>query len=503
MRALDRKLLRDLLGLWGQALAIALVIASGVATFVMSISTVDALRSTQAAFYRDYRFADAFASLKRAPASLERRIREIPGIDQVETRVAAAVTLDIPDFPDLISGRLLSISRPPGQPQLNQLYLRQGRLVEPGRDDEVVVSEAFAEAHGLAPGTQLRAIINGHRKILTIVGTALSPEYIYQIQPGALFPDFKRYAILWMGRSPLATAYDLEGAFNDVTLTLFPGAQRAAVLERLDDLLAPYGVGGAYLRADQLSHRYLDSELQQLAQMAALFPTIFLSVAAFLLNVVVSRLLGLQREPIAMLKAFGYRQWEIAWHYLKLIFAIVLIGVLIGLVGGVWLGRGLGSIYQDFFRFPFLHFHLSPATALSAALISVAAAALGTLRAVRRAARLPPAEAMRPEAPARYRETWAERLGLKRFLSQPARMILRNLQRRPGKALLSILGIAFACAILLTGSFQEDAVDYMLSVQFGLAQREDMSIAFAEPTARRAFYDLSRLEGVRYGEPFR
>ena len=502
MQTLDRKLLRDFRGLWGQALAIALVIASGVATFVMSLSTLDSLQLTQERFYRESRFAEVFASLKRAPQSLERRIREIPGVQQVETRVLAAVTLDISDFPDPVNGLLVSIPDQ-GVTLLNRLHLRQGRLIAPNRDDEVIVSEAFAEAHDLIPGDTLRAIINGRRKILSVVGIALSPEYIYPIQPGELFPDFKRYGILWMGRTPLSTAYDREGAFNDVILTLTTRASLQDVLDRLDELLEPYGGLGAYGRDDQLSYRYLSSEFEQLENMATVFPVIFLGVAAFLLNVVLSRLLSLQREQIAALKAFGYRNRDVSLHYLKLVLVIVLAGVLIGLVFGVWLGRGLSGLYIEVFRLPFLSYRLDFGVVAAAALISIAAAVLGTLHAVRRAALLPPAQAMRPEPPAAYRETWVERLGLKRLLSQPARMILRNLERQPIKALLSITGIAFACAILMVGSFQEDAVDYMINVQFGLSQREDLSVSFVEPASRRALYELKSLEGVDYGEPFR
>lgn len=501
MRALDRKLLRDLWGLRGQALAIALVIASGVATFVMSLSTVDALRLTRAEFYRDYRFAEVFASLKRAPDSLAQRMAEIPGVDTVTTRVVAQARLEVPGFTDPVVGRLVSVAA--SGAELNRLYLRRGRLLQAGQDDEIVISEAFAEVHKLEPGDHLQAVINGRREAYTIVGIALSPEFIYQIQPGALFPDFQRYGVLWLNRSALAAAYDMDGAFNDVVLTLTPRTAEAEVLDRLDALLARYGGLGAHGREEQLSHRYLSQEFAQLEQMATVFPVIFLSVAAFLLNVVVSRLLGLQREQIAALKAFGYSNFAVGTHYVKLVLAIVLLGVLLGLAGGVWLGRGLSGLYQGFFRFPFLEYRLELWVVLAAAGISAAAAVAGTLHAVRQAVKLPPAQAMHAEPPAVYRVTLVERLGVQRLLSQPGRMILRNLERRPFKALLSIIGIALACAIMTVGSFQEDAVDYMIDVQFSLSQREDLTVTLTEPTSRRALFAVQALPGVTYAEPFR
>jgi putative ABC transport system permease protein len=502
MKTLDRKLLRDLWHMRGQAIAIALVIVSGVATFIMSLSTLHSLQLTQATFYQDYRFADVFVSLKRAPEALRARIAEIPGVDKVETRVVTQVNLDIEGFSDPVRGQVLSIPDE-GESILNRLYLRQGRLVDSTRDREVVLTEAFAQAHGLKLGDSLHAIINGRRKALTIVGIVLSPEYIYQLGPGDLSPDFKHYGIMWMARKPLGTAYDMEDAFNDVVLTLFAGSQPEDVIDRLDDLLEPYGGLGAYEREDQISHRYLSEDFKQLGQMATIFPIIFLGVAAFLLNVAATRLISTQREQIAALKAFGYSNLDVGLHYQKLIIVVVLVGVVGGLGVGVWLGTGLSEIYMQFYRFPFLKYELQPGVVMAAVVVSVLAAVFGTSNAVRKAILLPPAEAMRPEPPAGYRQTLIERLGLQRMFSQPTRMIARHLERRPVKSLLSVAGIAFACAIMMVGRFQEDAIEYMVDVQFELAQRQDLTVTFVEPTSGRGLYELQSLQGVEHAEAFR
>lgn len=502
MKILDRKILRNLWGMKGQAIAIALVIASGAATFIMSMSTMHSLKLTQATFYNEYRFAEGFSSLKRAPEGLSTRIREIPGVDRVMTRVVAPVSIDIPNFPDPVKGHFYSIPDT-GEPLLNKLFLRDGRMPEPFREDEVVVGEAFAEAHDFSPGDEIGVIINGKHKDLTIVGIALSPEHIYQMPPGAVFPDFERYGIIWMGRRALATAYDMEGAFNDVVLSLSSGARINDVTDGMDRLLKPYGGFGAYGRKDQLSHRYLSEELRGLEKMASIFPIIFLGVAAFLLNVVISRLVSIQREEVAALKAFGYSNFIIGLHFVKLILLIVFAGVTVGTIGGFWLGKGMGTIYMEFYRFPFLKFELQPGVAVIAALVSAAAAVLGTLHSIRKTALLPPAQAMQPEPPPVYKETTIERLGLKHLFSQPTRMIIRHIGRRPVKSTLSIIGIAFSCAIMMVGSFQEDALDHIVDIQFGLSQREDISVMFIEPTSRSALYELQSIEGVEHGEPFR
>ncbi len=501
MRALHIKLLRNLWTLKGQGFAIALVIAVGVAMFVMSRTSLEALQLSQHSVYQSQRFAHVFANLKRAPEALAGRLRDIPGVAVLETRVQVPLNIIVPDFAEPVTGLALSV--PDGcQPQLNRLFLRSGALPDAIRHDQAVISEAFAAAHGLQVGEQLQVIINGRYQRLLISGIALSPEFIYQIRPGDVIPDFSRYAILWMNRKGLEAAFDMDGAFNNLALSLSPGFNADNVILALDQLLQPWGGLGAFSRDDQLSHRYLQQELEQIGVMAIYLPLIFIAVAAFLLNVVVARLIRTQREQIAVLKAFGYDSITVALHYLLLVQLIVLIGSILGVLFGVWLASSLAGLYQEFFRFPWLEFQLRPVVVLAAVLITALAAAAGTLNAVYRAFQLPPAEAMRPEPPARYRKTLIERLGIT-ALSQPVRIVLRNMGRQPVKSLLSITGIAFAVAMMMLTGFQQGALNHMLDVQFRLAQQQDITVTFNEAVAHRALYELASLPGVLYAEGFR
>jgi putative ABC transport system permease protein len=502
MRALDHKLWRDLWHLRGQCAAIVAVMASGVACYLMFMSTLDSLLLSRDLYYAENRFADIFMPIKRAPEAVAGRLAAIDGVDKIDTRVAAPLTIDIDGFDEPVVGNVTSIPDD-GEPLLNRLYLRAGRMIEAGRHDEIIVSEAFAGAHDFRPGDSLHVIINGKRKKLRIVGTGGSPEFVHQLRPGGMFPDYERYGILWMGRTALANAYDMQGAFNYAVLTLTRDADEQAVIDRIDEILRPYGGIGAFAREYQPSDRFLTQELEQLENLSGLFPIIFLGVAAFLLNVVVSRLVGTQREQIAALKAFGYDNLAVALHYLQMITLIVLAGVVLGIVTGAWLGAMLSEIYVQYFRLPFLHFELQPLRIVEAGLITLVAGLVGTLAAVRAAVRLKPAEAMRPEAPSAYRASLIEELGLKRLLSAPTRMILRNIGHQPVKSLLSVLGIALAVGILMTGRFQEDTINYMMDLHYGLSQRDDLAVGFTEATSRNALTELRSLRGVEYGEPVR
>jgi putative ABC transport system permease protein len=500
MSPLDRKLLRDVWHLRGQVIAVALVVTCGVSMFVTLRSMHSYLVETQTSYYRQYRFADLFAQLKRAPLGVASRIADFPGVAAAEPRIVADVLLDVAGLPEPATGRLISIPRD-RRPALNDLHLRRGRWIA-GRN-EVLVSEAFARANRLALGGTLGAVIHGRWQRLRIVGLALSPEYVYEIRgTGDFFPDNRRFGVIWMGYDDLAAAFDLAGAFNDVAVALSPGASRPATLARLDRLLARYGGLGAYGREDQVSHRFLSDEITETQVTSVAIPAIFLGITAFLLHIVMSRLVATQRDQIAVLKAFGYGDGAVGGHFLKLALVPVLLGSLAGTGLGLWFAVELAQVYARFYQFPVLRYRPEPGIVALAVVIGGGAALLGAWGAAHRAMALPPAEAMRPEAPARYHVGWLERLA-GRFASPETRILLRNVERRPWKAALAIVGIALAASIVVLGWYTFDAIELMKNVQFRAVQREDVTVVLREPAARRSLHALARLPGVLRAEPFR
>lgn len=502
MTALHRKLFRDLWLLRGPALAIGLVMASGVATFVMSLCTLSTLYRTQAAYYERLRFADVFVRVKRAPTALSQRLSEIPGVKRVETRIVQFVNLDLPAMPEPATGRLLSLPNR-GEPILNGLHLRTGRWPESERVNEVLVSDGFATAHRLKPGDRVRAILNGRGQELQIVGVALSPEFIYQIREGDILPDDRRFGIFWMRRRAMEAAFQMEGAFNEAVLAISPGASEQEILRQADRLTAPYGGTGAYGRGEQASHKFVSNEMNELRGMALVVPTIFLLVAAWLLQVVVSRLIGTQREQIATLRAFGYTAGEVGIHYLQLVLIMAWLGALLGVGAGTWLGRGVATMYSRFFHFPTLEFHLDGRVVLAAIAVSTLAAVAAVVKPVWTAMRLPPAVAMAPEIPPVFGTTWLESQAILWRVPIDARMILRQMVRRPTRAVITCLGISMAVAIMILGRFMLDGLNYVMESEFNVSQRQDMTLTFVEPTNGRVLSELTHLPGVQCAEPFR
>jgi putative ABC transport system permease protein len=501
LHSLDRKLLRDLQRIRGQVLAIALVMASGVGVLVMSLTAIEALENTAAAYYERYRFAHVFARVERAPEHLAERIRHIAGVHMVETRIVRPAVLEVAGFEEPVVGQLVSLPEH-GEPMLNKLALRQGRYPNPAAPDETILSEPFADAHGLAIGGNLRAVINGHWRNLRVVGIALSPEYVYTIGPGALMPDDLRFGVLWLGRRSLQAAFDLDGAFNDVSLEVVRGTDTDLVIERLDRLLAPYGGVGAYARADQISNWFLSNEIVQLRTLAGILPVIFLAVSAFLTNMVLARLIAVERSEIGLLKAFGYDNRAIAAHYVKLVLVIGVLGVALGWFVGFWLGRHNTQTYAEFYRFPFLLFHPGPRPFLIAAAASIAAALFGALFAVRRVLVLSPAESMRPPMPPLFRRSRLVGRVLY-WVEQPTRIILRQIGRWPLRSFLTSAGIGMAVAVLIISLQWLDAINHIVDVYFLQAQGQDVTVGFAEVRGREAERNLAGLPGVLASEPMR
>ena len=511
---LARKLARDLWRVKGQVVTIALVVASGVAAFGASLSTYESLKRMQADYYERARFAHVFAAARRVPVSLEPRLLAISGVADVQTTLVYDALLDLPDVVEPMTARLVALpatrsgvddaerhgdgdrggDRVGADLRMNRLTLMAGRWIDSPRSNQVLVSETFAKARGLVPGSTVRVLMNGKREQLQVAGIVLSPEYIFAVHPGS--GDEKSFGIFWIGRERLAAAFNMEGAFNQMALRLSFGASERAVIDALDRLLERYGAAGAHGRGEQPSHQAITQEINEQKVFGVVLPVVFLGVAVFLLNVVLTRQIGTQRAQIAALKALGVPDWRIGLHYLGFVLVIVAAGIVLGLVAGAWLGQMLTALYTRFFHFPVFDYRLAPWIALTGAVAALVAASAGALQALLRVVRLPPAEAMRPASPATFRATLAERLGLGQLYSPAVRLVLRDIERRPARALLTTVGIAAAVAILISGTWWRDAIHYLIEIEMRSRERQDANIVLTEVASSAVLYDLARLPGV-------
>jgi len=499
MQAIDRKLLRDFKRLWIQAVVISLVLACGVAILLTSVGMYNALSETRTAYYERNRFADVFAVTTRAPRSLLPEIARIDGVLSVEARISGDAILDIPGRTRTAVGHILSYPEN-SDPVLNVPLLVSGRFPDSVSTREVVVNAPFAEANGFTQGDTFSANLRGTKREFTIVGTVLTPEFIYTIGPGALMPDNAAFGIIWMPERAAAAAYDMTGAFNNVSVSLSAGTKPAPVIEALDTLLEPFGGLGAYDRTTHQSDAFLDAEINQLKSMAAILPPIFFGISAFLVSMVMGRIIALERSEIGLLKAIGYSNTEICLHYLMLAGLIAVVGVGLGWIAGTVLARATAAQYAEFFNFPFVIFRVSYWVYAAAALAGILTTSFGAAQAALKAANLAPAIAMQPPAPPRFKRSFIDRAMAWMQLSQSSVMILRSLLRWPLRSFLTSLGLALAVASVIAATFINDALDEIVDLAFYQTNRQDAMLLFATDVPEAAVEDVRNLPGVLQAE---
>jgi putative ABC transport system permease protein len=500
--ALNIKLRRDLWRMKGQASAIAAVIAVGVLLMVMMSGLIVSLDETRRAYYERYRLADIYAPTVRAPALVSAELAALPGVTSVLGRITGEALLDIEAQALPLRARILSLPKR-GEPKLNDVLVIDGTLPDPDHSDEILLLDGFANAHGLAVGDRIDVTLNGLRRAFRIAGLARSPEFLYSAAPGEIVSDDSRFAVIWMNHAAAAAAFDMEGAFNEALLSLGREANAEQVIDAADRVLKPYGSHGAYGIEDLLSNRFITEEIAGLRATSTTVPPVFLLVAAFLLYIVISRMVQAEREEIGLMKAFGYRDVEIGWHYMKFVLAIAAGGSVAGCLLGVLAGRAMIDMYLNFFKFPFLVFRLDPAVFIIGIMASIATASAGSLFVLRRIFALTPATAMRPPAPADFSRSARFSGWLSRLLDSPSRMILRRLARHPLRMAGAVAGVAFAMALSAAMTTIISSYDQMLDLSFAVIDRSDLSVTFTYPRSQQAIFDLKRMPGVAEAEPVR
>jgi putative ABC transport system permease protein len=500
--ALDRKILRELRQMRSQVITIALLIICGLSLMIATSISYDSLRAARDSFYRDYRFADLFADFQAAPRSIMDRMRGISGIRLLEERIVADGLVEVRGQDEPAVGLLLSIPSEV-QPRLNRIFVREGRLPREAQFPEVFLHEAFAAAQHLKPGDVISVLVKGQRIRLHIVGLGLSPEYVYALGSGVPLPDDRHFAVLWMAEPVLGRLVGFQDSFNSIAVTLDKSRASAAIKEDLRILLGPYGNKAIRERMNVPSHMFLDDELTEQKTLSRFSPLVFLSIAIFLIHVIMSRMIHMHRPQIAVLKAVGYRDREIAWHYTKLIVVMMLFGTIPACGLGIMLGHSIVDLYQNFFRFPALTAVVDPGILLLSFATGIASGVLGGMTAIHSILRLQPAEALKPPVPPAYHAIFLDRLGLWEKLALSSRITLRNLMLRPWRLGLTMLGMAAALGIMISSGSMKDMVNFLLKAQFQYIQRESISITLQRPVSVNGLQELADLKGVQRVEGYR
>lgn len=501
IRSLHRKLLRSMARNWAQSLAVAMVVLCGVAAYICVYSAYLNLQLTRDTYYQQQRLADFEILLDRAPQTALYKVESIPGVRQARGRLVRDVNVDIEGVNEPRVGRLISMPAKDTE-VINDLVLVSGRYFDPAAQDEVILSERFARENGLHLGDRFGIAVESKKYSLRIVGLGLSPEYVYMIRNvQELIPSPERFGILWVPQDFAETALDAKAACNNIVGLVDDPDKLDSVLDNAEDLLDSYGVFGKVKRADMISNRFLSDEIRGLGVSARIIPTLFLSIAALILLVLLNRMVRTERTQIGLLKAYGYTNLAVAWHYVEYALLLAISGCLGGFLLGQWMAGGMVALYVQFYQFPILESRIYPEVLARSMGLTIFFSVLGALGAAVQAARIQPAEAMRPEAPRTGHRLWVERIpALWMRLSFLTKMILRNIARTPWRAGLNVGGVAISTGLLIMGFFMMDAMQYGLKFQFQEVQRQDVKVSFQTERGKDALHDMQHFAHVRRAE---
>ncbi len=502
MSVLLKKMLRSMVRNRGQSLAVVMVILCGTSCYIALNSVYRNLLLTRDSYYAQYRFADFEIYLERAPNAALFKLEEIPGVRSVRGRIVQDVNVDIADVPQPRTGRIVSMPEPWG-PVLNDVVVRSGRYFERGAQDETIVSEKFALANGIEIGDTVKVTLDGRKHPLRVVGLGLSPEYVYVIRNVAeMIPAPERFGILWVPQDFAESALNMKAACNNIVGSVDDVEAIDGILEQAGDILDIYGVFSKVHRDNQLSNNFVTNEIIGLSVNSKITPGIFLGIASLVILILLNRMVRNERTQIGLLKSYGYSNFVIGFHYLQYAIILSLAGCLGAVVVGNVLADQMIRMYVQFYQYPVLKSHVYPEVMAQAAGIALGFSILGAQLGARRAARIHPAESMRPESPPRGYRTRIERIAwLWSRLSFTWKMIVRNVSRSKFRAGMNCVGVMISSGLLIVGFFAQDGIEYVLKFQYELSQKEDMKLNFMLERDKSALYEAARFEHVRRAEP--
>jgi len=508
MSTLTRKLLREVYRAKGLLLAVTSIIAVGITCYVSMQSAYNNLAAAKDRYYKRCRMADFWIDVKKVPLAEIDPVARLPGIRDLQSRIQFYATADIEDEPQPINSLVISLpgrrDRPAENRVINDIILQQGGYFTQTRDNEVIVNAAFAEAHRIEPGDWVYLLLNNRRQELFVVGTAISSEFAWLIGPGALIPDPEKFGVFYIKRHYAEDVFDFEGAANQLVGRLSPESKDHPdeVLRRAESLLDDYGVFSTTPLDQQASNTFLSGDLDGTRSMAIIIPAIFLTVAALVLNVLITRLARQQRTVVGTLKALGYSDGQIFRHFLMYGLVIGAAGGLIGCGLGYLAALGLTEVFDSFYTFPDLRNEFHWYTNIIGMAVSVACAEVGSLYGAWSMLRLQPAAAMRPEPPKRSGKIFLEHIGvLWRRLSSPWRAALRGIMRNRLRTLASLFAASMGTALLVSGFMMTESQNYFLEFEFHRTARNDIEVTFADEQGAPALWEIRGLPAVAQAEP--
>lgn len=500
------KTLRDLRASRAQTTALVVIVMLGVGSFAATVAAYRDLDTSYNRTYDDLLFADVTFSVRGAPQAAADALREVAGVEAIFGRLVVDTGLELPqrdgEAQDPIRARLIGLSAPE-RPEVNNVLLLEGRYFASADESAVLLDTHFAQYFDLGPGDTVSPILDGRRVELPVVGVVASPEYL-MVSPSKqeILPSARSFGVFFLPLGLLREELGAEGVVNDIAIRLEEGTDEPAVLKRIQDALAPFGVTATTLRADQPSNYGLSADVEQFREVAYLLPTVVLLVAAISVYVMLGRQVRAQTPQVGLMKALGYADRAVMGHYLLYALVIGVIGSAAGALLGLPIGKWITEMYAAELGIPIVETRFYPDLILGGAALSLATTIVAAIAPAYGAARLLPARAMRFDpaiAQIKGRATLMERIV---HLPLMVRLPVRTVFRVPRRSLTTALGIVFAYILILMVWGLMDSIEFFFTENFGLIERWDISVSFATIQAPSTRETILQWEGVEAAEPF-
>jgi len=501
MKKLNKMIIREVFKSKGQFIAAAAVIFAGITMFSASYMSYQNLKNSVTRYYEQYSFLDYYAELQGISPEGVKAVKAFKGVKDAIGRVSADVGADMGKN-KRITVRLVSLPDY-GQPAINKLVFRSGGYFNDTDQNSCLVSRKFADFYRLRKGSKLKAIINLKIHEFNVDGVVDSPEFIYAMKsPAEVSPSPEKFGIVYIKESAAKSILGSGGMYNQVHVIFEKNTDKKAITDELEDMLQPYGYISGTERKDQQSNAMVDNEISELEKMAIMFPALFLTVAATIIYIMQRRIISNQRVLIGIMKAIGYTDKRILWHYILYSILIAFTGSIPAVLAGLLVGVKFTGLYNQIFSIPVMEIKIYWDILVIGVFISIGFCLLAGYNSAKRVLSICPADAMRSESPKSGRRIFLESVGfIWNRLHFGWKMSIRNVFRSRTRTLFTIVGMMATIMFFMVSLFFMDSIKYILNQSFFVFQKQDYKVIFSRPTPYYDAYELKSLAGIQRAEP--
>ncbi len=493
MKRLNIRLMRLIKQSKGQFASISIMIILALIIYVSMNMVAKNLYNSIYQYYDETNFADAFVQVVKIPRAGIDKLLAIEGVELAQGRISEDVPLKVEDSNEKVRIRITSI--PEEEIVLNDIYIIEGEYID--KDNHGAVLQQFTDARGLKPGDTIKPFINGKVYPITISAIAGNPEYIYLMEnEEALIPAPEKFGVVYVKEQFARTVLGYQGSYNEILIRIKSDYHYKidSILDEVEDALEKYGVKSITKRENQLSHSLMMQEVDQLEMMSAAITIMFLGIAALIINIMLSRTVKNDRIAIGVLKAIGYSNKSIMWHYTKFSLAIGVVGSTLGMLLSIPVTSFYTNMYIMYMNIPLFGMKLYKMYFVYGILITSIFCILSGLMGAKNVLKIMPASAMQPEAPKTAHRILLEKVSfIWKRISFSWKMVIRNSLRKKKRAAFLVLGVSLTYAMILVTVFMSTVWTNIFRIHYGEFQTMEYGVDYSKFMDKNIVVELSKI----------